>query len=187
MEKRVGKGDRTGALLRDCALDLFELQGYEQTTVGQIAAAAGVTEMTFFRHFAAKHKVLVHDPYDPIITEAVAAQPRTLDPVVRTARGIGQAWAQLPESEHDIVRRRVRVVAQTPSLRGEMWRSTADTERLVVDQLVTDGTDPLRARIAAAAVLAALTVALLAWSQQEDTTLADAIAVALDTLERSDG
>ena len=46
--------ERTRARLLAAALDLFARQGYERTTVAQIAAAAGVTEMTFYRHFGSK-------------------------------------------------------------------------------------------------------------------------------------
>lgn len=64
-----------------------------------------------------------------------------------------------------------------------MWQNTAETERLLVERLVADGIEPLRARAAAAAVLAAVTAALLEWSHGEDADLADAIAMALETLE----
>lgn len=56
----------TRTRLSDVALELFERQGFEQTTVAQIAAGAGVSEMTFFRHFSAKHRVLFDDPYDAV-------------------------------------------------------------------------------------------------------------------------
>ncbi|MGI8625513.1 MAG: helix-turn-helix domain-containing protein, partial [Geodermatophilaceae bacterium] len=48
---------RTRERLSDAALDLFGVHGYDATTVAQIAAAAGVTEMTFFRHFRSKADV----------------------------------------------------------------------------------------------------------------------------------
>jgi AcrR family transcriptional regulator len=82
--------------------------GSRNTTVAQIAAAAGVTEMTFFRHFPAKEQVLLDDPYDPLIATAVAEQPRELDPLARTVRGIRREWNQLSEPEGYVVRRRVR-------------------------------------------------------------------------------
>jgi AcrR family transcriptional regulator len=182
----VSRRERTRDRLVDAALELFERQGFEVTTVAQVAAAAGVTEMTYFRHFAAKHGVLFDDPYDPVIVAAVGAQSSTLDPLRRAARGLRQAWAQVPEPEGDVVRRRVRIVAATPSLRGEMWRNNAETERLVAERLVADGAEPLPAKVAAAAVLAGVTAALLEWSLGV-TSLADTIDLALDTLEAAGG
>lgn len=174
---------RTHARLQQVALGLFERQGFEHTTVAQIAEAAGVAEMTFFRHFAVKHGVLFHDPYDDIIVGAVREQPLGLAPLARAVAGFRQAWRLVPEPETDLVRRRVRIVAMTPSLRGEMWRTNAVTEAVVADQLIDDGTDPVRAKVAASAVLAALTAALFEWSLREETHLGDYIEVALDVLE----
>lgn len=179
----TSKRQRTHARILDCALDLFERQGFERTTAAQIAASAGVTEMTFFRHFRAKEHLLLDDPYDPLIAAAVARQPRALGPLSRTVRGIRHAWEELDAPESALVRRRVGIVAHTPVLRAAAWRNNAETERLIVDQLVRDGTDPLRAHAAAGAALAALMAALFEWARRDDAVLADAVAVALDTLD----
>lgn len=80
--------------------------------------------MTFFRHFCAKEQLLLEDPYDPLIAAAVGAQPRTLDALARTVRGLRQAWEQLREPEEVIVRRRVRITAQTPTLRAPCGATT---------------------------------------------------------------
>nr|WP_155844076.1 TetR family transcriptional regulator [Agromyces luteolus] len=162
---------------------MFERRGYDATTVAQIARAAGVTEMTFFRYFPAKEHLLLDDPYDPQLTAAIASQPSDLRPFVRAARGIRAAWRSLPEPETPIIRRRVRIIAQTPSLRGAMWRNTGNTERAIVEQLVADGASPDVARVAAASVLAALVAGLFLWAEEERTTLADAIERALDVIE----
>ncbi|MFH8250240.1 helix-turn-helix domain-containing protein [Microbacterium sp. B2969] len=67
---------------------LFERQGYDDTTVREIAAAAGVTEMTFFRHFSTKESLLLDDPYDPMLVEAIGGQPIGLLPFTRGLRGV---------------------------------------------------------------------------------------------------
>lgn len=180
---RHTKRERTLAALIEHALDLFEKQGYEQTTVAQIARAAGVTEMTFFRYFPAKENVLLDDPYDPVLTAAIADQPRDLPPFIRAVRGIRSAWRALPEPETPLIRRRVRIAARTPALRGAVWRSTGNTERAIVAQLVTDGAAPETARVAAASVLAALVAGLLSWADDEGGALADAIERALDVID----
>lgn len=181
------KRERTRARLEQAALDLFERQGFEQTTVAQIAEAGGVAQMTFFRHFTTKSRVLFDDPYDPVIAAAVADQPPALDPLTRAARGIGSAWASLPEPDEAVVRRKVRIVAQTPSIASEMANNNAATEALIAQALADDGVDPLAARAAAAATMAALTAAMLEWAVRDDLTLGEAILLALMTLERRDG
>jgi AcrR family transcriptional regulator len=182
-ESATSKRHRTHARILSCALDLFERQGFDRTTVTQIAASAGVTEMTFFRHFRAKEHLLLDDPYDPLIAAAVARQPPALGALARAVRGLRHAWEELGAPESDLVRRRVRIVAHAPALRAAAWRNNAETERLIVDQLVRDGADPLRAHAAAGAALAALMAALFEWARHDDAVLADAIAVALDTLD----
>jgi AcrR family transcriptional regulator len=180
---RPSKRERTLAALLEAGLDLFERQGYEQTTVAEIARASGVTEMTFFRYFPAKEHLLLDDPYDPVLVAAIGAQPRELAPFLRAVRGIRAAWRALPEPETPIIRRRIRVAAHTPSLRGAVWRSTGNTELAIVEQLVADGASPETARVAAASVLAALVAGLLSWADGERGTLADAIERALDVIE----
>ncbi|HKH07952.1 MAG TPA: TetR family transcriptional regulator [Agromyces sp.] len=177
------KRERTLAALIGAGLDLFERQGYESTTVAEIARAAGVTEMTFFRYFPAKEHLLLDDPYDPVLIAAIGEQPRTDAPFLRALRGVRAAWRALPEPETPVIRRRVRIAAQTPSLRGAMWRSTGNTERAIVEQLMADGAAPEVARVAAASVLAALVAGLFSWAEDETQTLADAIERALDVIE----
>ena len=59
-------------MLQRSALELFLRDGYDATTVAAIAGAAGVSQMTFFRHFPTKESVVLDDPYDPVIAERVA-------------------------------------------------------------------------------------------------------------------
>src|SRR5690606_28354253 len=142
------------------ALDLFERQGYDATTVNQIAGAAGITPMTFFRHFPTKDAVLVTDPYDPLIADAVLAQPAALSPLERTRLGLLTALADITPVEDATARRRVALVAQSPSLRAAMAVGTDATQEAIVERLVGDGVDRLDAATAAAACLAATTAAL---------------------------
>lgn len=177
---------RTHERLIECALDLFESQGYEQTTVAQIAAAAEVQEMTFFRHFSRKEGVVLTDPYDPAMVAGIAAQPTDLAPLVRAAAGVRQVLGALPEPETSVVRRRVRVIAASPALRASSAVSNQSTETHIRDQLVVDGATPLAAGVAAAALMAALTAALYAWAGDDQLSLTGTIAAALTTLAGAD-
>ncbi|MBP1159376.1 hypothetical protein ABIC28_004608 [Rhodococcus sp. PvR044] len=128
---------------------------------------------------------MLDDRYDPVLTAAIAEQPRDLPPFTRAARGIRAAWRTLPEPDAPMIRRRIRIAASTPSLRGDVWRSTGNTERAIIEQLVADGATGDVARVAASSVLAALVAGLFMWADDERSTLADAIERALDVIEVS--
>lgn len=172
---------RTRARILDVALDLFERQGYDTTTTAQIAAAAGVTPMTFFRHFSTKAAVLVSDPYDPVIAEHVGAQPVGLPPLDRTRRGMLAALVMIEPVEDATARRRVALLAGEPALRVAVAAGTATTEKVIVERLVADGADPFDARVAAAACLAAATAAILLLPETGGS-LAGAVTRALEQL-----
>ena len=179
------KRARTQARLQEVALALFERQGYDATTVEQIARAAGVSHMTFFRAFPSKESVLLDDPFDPAIAAAVAAQPMALPPLPRVCAGLRAALAGLELPEQDQIRRRVRVAAGVPSLQAGIWANTAETQRVIGQVLLADGVDPVAARAAAAAAIGALTATLLGWSLDEadDSPLGLQLLAALDAID----
>ena len=146
----AGRLERTRARISAAALDLFTRSGYDGTTVAEIAAAAGVTEMTFYRHFGSKAQVLIDDPYDPLIAEAIGRQPIGLPPLLRTVRGIRETWRALPITEEAPIRQRIALVAEAPSLYPAIRASSAATEIAIADRLTQDGADPDEAAIAAA-------------------------------------
>src|SRR4051812_30647391 len=120
----MDKRSRTHAALIEAALELFDEHGYEATTAAAIAARAGVTEMTFFRHFPSKAAVLIDDPYDPLIVDAVARQPAGISPLDAAIAGVRQAWLSVPAPEATAVRDRLRIVSRTSALRGVLARNS---------------------------------------------------------------
>ncbi len=147
---------------------LFVEQGYDATTVEQIARTAGVSHMTFFRYFATKDAVILDDGFDPTIAAAVAATSASLPPVTRVCTGLRAALSHVDVPEQEQVRQRIRIAAQYPALRMGMYANTEATREAMVGVLRGDGTDEFAARVAAAAVLAALTVALQEWCLADD-------------------
>jgi AcrR family transcriptional regulator len=162
------KAARTRALLQETATRLFAEHGYDATTVEQIVHTAGVSHMTFFRHFATKDAVILDDGFDPAIAAAVAAAPAALAPVARVCSGLRAALSHVDIPEQEQVRQRVRIAAQHPALRVGMYANTEATREAIVGVLREDGVDEFAARVAAAAVLAALTVALQEWCLSDD-------------------
>ena len=176
------KAERTRAALMRSALELFDERGYDSTTAAAIAAHAGVTEMTFFRYFPSKDSVLIADPYDPLIAEAITRQPAHLPPLAAAIGGVADGWASVAAPLSLELRNRLRIVSRTPSLRGAVARNSATTERAIADALASRGAVDTEARIAAAATMAALTAALLDWADGDDPDIGTAIDAALRVL-----
>lgn len=178
--------NQTKANLQRVAVDLIARQGYDATTVEQIAAAAGVSHMTFFRHFRTKESVILDDPFDPAIGAAVAAQPADQPPLQRACRGLRAAIAGLEPAEQDDVRLRVRIGTGSPTLLAGMWANTVATQDVVASALMQEpgGVPELPARVAAAATIGALTSAVIDWgSSHDETPLSERLLAALDVLD----
>ena len=180
----MGKSAATRARLQKEALRLFADRGYDETTIADIAAAAGVTQMTFFRHFPAKELVVVDDPYDPAIAHAVAVQPDDLPVVERVRRGLLAAWEQLEDADEAEFRLRLRIGAGHRGLRARMRENSVRTEAAIATALTERGVPAFEAAVAAAAVIGALTAALLEWANDPDAVpMDDAVTAALALLE----
>jgi AcrR family transcriptional regulator len=178
------KRERTRQALLAAALELFADRGFAATTVAAIAERAGVTEMTFFRHFTSKDAVLVDDPYDPLMAESIAMADPDLSAMRAVIDGVRDAWAAVPVPDAAAVRERLRIVAVTPGLRGALARNSLATEQAIAGALRSRGVAGRAALVVAAAAVAALNAALLDWSATNgDETLGDAILGALDALE----
>ncbi len=161
------RASSTRQSLQKVALRLFLERGYDTVSVATVAKAAGVSHMTFFRHFPTKESVIVGDLFDPALAAAVAAQPRSWTPLRRTVHGILAAMTS-PEAEEELASAefadRIRLVAETPSLRGAVWASSAATEDALFRALAESGSGVPAARAAAGAVMGAATAILLDWA-----------------------
>src|SRR3954467_11938347 len=87
--------------LQTAAMALYEERGYENTTVAQIAERAGVTERTFFRHYADKREVLFSgsEVLEEKMVEAVAGAPKSATPMEAVTVGLEAIGDVLPGAE----------------------------------------------------------------------------------------
>ena len=97
---RARKKAATKHAIQKHALRLFVEKGYDATTVEEIAAAAGVSHMTFFRYFPRKEEVVEYDEYDPLLEELVAARPADEPPLTALHRAIRTGLAQILATDH---------------------------------------------------------------------------------------
>ncbi|MBP3076378.1 hypothetical protein WP39_02775 [Streptomyces sp. 604F] len=160
----MSRYDRTHETLRSAALELFAARGYDATTTAAVAERAGVSEMTLFRHFTSKEALLLEDAFDPAVAAAVRARPPQEHPMRAAAEGIRAVWRQLPEDQVESVRERIRIIAGAKGLHGAIERNSRATVEALVGALCERGTARTEARVAASAVVAGLSVALLDWA-----------------------
>src|ERR1700733_1612101 len=114
--------------LQEAALDLYSERGFDQTTAAQIADRAGLTERTFFRHFADKREVLFGGSalLEERILAGVAGAPPADGPLAAVSRGLDAAAAMLGEFRRDLSRQRQTVIAANPELRERELTKLAD-------------------------------------------------------------
>ena len=104
----MGKREATTARLQSFALNYFEKEGYEESTVAEIARAAGVTPMTFYRHFATKDIIVAASPWDPELGSFIGTQPPHWPALQRVIAGVVHALIVRPPDGSGSLRARIR-------------------------------------------------------------------------------
>ncbi|MDA2804744.1 TetR/AcrR family transcriptional regulator [Nocardiopsis suaedae] len=178
----MDRWSRTHEALRRAALELFTEDGYDAASTARIAERAGVSEMTLFRHFPSKDALLLADPFDPLMAEAVRARPAEEPPMRALAEGIRRAWAGIDADSARDLRIRLRIIAEASSLHGALERNSGETIAALAGALAKRGAAAAPARAAATAMVSGLSVALLEWARSERSSLDDALGRALDVL-----
>ena len=156
--------------LQESALALYAERGFDQTTAAEIAARAGVTERTFFRHFADKREVLFGGSglLEERIVAGVADAPKDAGALDAVARGLDAAAGMLGESRRDLSRLRQAVIAANPELRERELAKLGEYASAVASALRRRGVSDAQATLAAEAGMAVLRVALEQWAFGED-------------------
>ena len=156
--------------LQEAALALFSERGFDQTTAAQIAARAGVTERTFFRHFADKREVLFGGSVllGERIIEGVENAPGADGPLDAVSRGLDAAADFLGESRRDLARQRQSVIAANPELRERELAKLSDYAVQVAATLRKRGVSEPQAIFASEAGMTVLRVAVDRWANEED-------------------
>src|SRR3984957_14984321 len=136
---RERKKARTRASLREHALRLFREQGYHETTVEQIAAAAEVSPSTFFRYFPTKEDVVLQDDMDTRMMEAFARQPASLTPIAAARAAAREAWSSFSSAEWELIKQGATLSLQVPEIRSRMMNEVARSSS-VISSALADGT-----------------------------------------------
>lgn len=150
--------------LAQAALELYVERGYEQTTVAEIARQAGLTERTFFRHFADKREVLFWGARElqEYLVDTVAGAPDSMAPIDAIARALEGAGANF-EEHRDISRQRQAVIAANAELQERELIKLASLSAALADALRRRGVEEPAASLAAEAGIAVFKVAFERW------------------------
>ena len=175
------------ARLETAALDLFLDNGYEETTVTQIAHRAGLNRATFFRHFADKREVLFggEDVLTGLFAEAINAVPvgATLTQCLQAA--LAAADAVMTPQQRAKAAKRVQILAGNPEVRERSLLKHARIANSIIAVLRDRGVDELTARLGAQIAMLAFSVAFECWmnaaTDEPFGPFADAALSALQT------
>jgi AcrR family transcriptional regulator len=156
--------------LQEAALALFAARGFDRTTAAEIAVRAGLTERTFFRHFADKREVLFGGSalLQERIVAGVAGAPAADGPLDAVSRGLAAAATMLGEFRRDLSRQRQAVIAANPELRERELAKLADYAGAVAAALRQRGVSEPQATLAAEAGMTVLRVAIQRWANGDD-------------------
>jgi AcrR family transcriptional regulator len=168
--------------LQEAALALYSERGFDQTTAAQIAARAGLTERTFFRHFADKREVLFGGSalLQERIVAGVAGAPAADGPLDAVSRGLDAAAITLGQFRRDLSRQRQAVIAANPELRERELTKLADYAAAVAATLRHRGVNEPRATLVAEAAMTVLRLAIQRWAGGDDDR--DLAAIMRDSL-----
>ncbi len=150
--------------LHRAALELYDEQGYEKTTTAQIAARAGVSERTFFWHFADKREV-VFDA-EPALQAALAdaidkvpAEAAPLEAVRQALRAVTPALV----SDRSLAELQYRVISASPALHERELAKLAALSEVVAGALRTRALSERQAALAAQTGMTAFLQAAQTW------------------------
>ena len=160
------------------ALDLFAEQGYDNTTIAEIATRAGLTKTTFFRHFPDKREVLFagQEVHSRLLADGAAAAPESATPLEAVAAALDALTASFTAEQREFGPRLLAVIAGNPELLERATFKRAALAAALASALGKRGVPDLTASLAADLGVGAFYRAFGRWvepsSQQAFTGLA---------------
>ncbi len=166
-------------------MELFTERGYEATTAAGIAARAGVTERTFFRHFPDKREALFdgEEEFCATLSDAVLTAPKGIGPL-EALQSAFHSVERTVEGNRSFNESRRQVVSRTPALQERVLTKTAIVTNALGEALRRRGVEDLHATLAAQVGVAAFTFAATAWFNDPGPGLHEHLTKAFDEVRR---
>ncbi|MEV2193785.1 TetR family transcriptional regulator [Streptomyces phaeochromogenes] len=184
---RERKKIKTRTAIRDATYRLIEEQGYDATTIEQIAELAEVSPSTVFRYFPTKEDIVLTDEYDPLLEAELRARPTDEPPMDSLRYVLGKAVGLGMAEDAEVTRLRTRLMAEVPAVRSRMMESMSVTSHLlcqVIGERTGRGPDSFEVRVFAMSLIGGLMEVSLYWAQHDHKDdFAGLVDRALDVLE----
>jgi AcrR family transcriptional regulator len=169
------------------AVDLYAEQGYDATTVAQIAARAGVTKSTFFRHFPDKRELLVagQETLSRLLAAGITEAPEGASPLDAVAAGLERASDELGPTSRELAPRLKAAVAASAELQERDALKSVGMAAAMAEALVARGVPAPTAEVAAELGLLAFKRGYATWLEGDrapDERLAPHVVAALAEL-----
>jgi AcrR family transcriptional regulator len=183
---RERKKLKTREAIQREAMRLIKKQGYEQTTVEQIAAAVEISPSTFFNYFPSKEDVVLYDAYDPVIISLMSERPPG-EPLSVSLRNVLEAMGGIFERDREIILARGRLWFEVPALRGRLWEELEKAQVLMSAFIAQrSGRDPedFEVRVTVTIVVAAALEAVREWLRRDGKgSFVEVVNQALDLVD----
>jgi AcrR family transcriptional regulator len=165
---RARKKEQTRTAITEAALDLFEMKGFDATTVEDIADASNVSARTFFRYFDSKMELVFpgKGEDEPSIADVLETRPPSESPVEAMHNVVREKLAELLDEHGETTMRQMRIVMANPPLRAlavEHSRYHRAEMAAAFAERMRASPDDLRPHVLAAAVAEATWVILERW------------------------
>jgi AcrR family transcriptional regulator len=187
---RERKKLKTREAIQRTAMRLFEKQGYEETTIEEIAAAAEISPSTFFNYFPTKEDVVLFDAYDPMAIQMFRDLPKD-EPLNVGIRKVLEALSAAFERDEQVIFARGRLFLEVPELRARVWDEVERTQLLITQVLaerIGRRADDFELRVTARVLTAALFEASMEWMRTEGRrSLVELFSRAIDVVESGSG
>jgi AcrR family transcriptional regulator len=182
---RERKKQKTREAIQREATRLFQKQGYDETTIEQIAAAVDISPSTFFNYFPSKEDVVLYDAYDPMIATLFESRPPD-EPLSESIRIVLEQLTETLERDREIILARSKLFLETPELRARLWSEVERAQGflgvLLAERTGREAND-FEFRVVAIALVAAMMEAATEWVRQDGRLpMGDLMKKALDAI-----
>lgn len=184
---RERKKIKTREEIRAATYALIKEQGYDATTVEQIAERAEVSPSTVFRYFPTKEDIVLTDEYDPLMLEELRARPADESWMDSVRHVIRIAVEGNLAQDVEVARMRAHLGVQVPAVRARMVASMSETSRLLREAIAErSGLDPngLEVRVCAMSLIGGLMEVSMYWAENGfEDDMSTLLGKALDVME----